>query len=748
MSATTSNLLKQIIFLNQNRYYKNRNHHTGQIVTSLNKYYKLISTNATSDISICSSIRRRKRKSNLWSSLPSQLEVTNPNIVVRTISSSSITLFREITAYGNSNESRNSSENKNEFLQKVTQRILSTKVGELNQASLFELTTSISSWHSKAISNNHDRTCFYKANELFDRLIQELIFTCYDGIDIDNKASLNKKSNAKVNVKITVETINLLLDSWRIINNTNWATTRKLSKATKPNEKDIAFANHGITILNKCIEISTTYGESKCHYPNIKSFNMVLDGFSKLGMVDNAKELFNQMEILSSKQEEGAQQCRPDRISYNSLLFALANSYSNQVENANKASEILENMLNVYNQTGNEEIKPDGITFAIVISAYANAAPLSFDAPYQAENIIKLMIDMYTSSLVENGGDGEWIHLRPNSSCYTSLIEAWSNSGSSEGVDRAVDILATMQSVNEGKRIDGIEHVSGNINKHVDLMDKIISSFESTGDESTMPSSVTFVVLIDCLAQSAARKVGGDRGDAALKSENIVKKMEDLYEAGNDRMKPTTSVYNALINAWAKSLRPDAGKRAEEWLEKIEKMYLSGEDVKPDLFTFSSTIQAYANVNNGKDAERIFMRMYEAYNNGDGNCKPNPITFSTVINAYANRGEPREAERFMRVVNNLQGLEGFEFDPYCQNCVLKAHINSHASDSTKTTLQFLKTMDKRGVSDAVAYASVIEKLSKVGNIWAAEEGERLLSRMWDLYEEGNVKLKPTTSKLQ
>ncbi len=745
MRATTSNLLKQVIFLNQNRYYKNRNHHKRQIVASLSKNHKLISTNATSDISICSSIRR-KRKRNLWSSLPSQLDVTSPNIIVRTISSSCITLFQEITTYDNSNESRNNSENKNEFLQKVSQRIVSTKVGELNQASLFELTTAISSWHSKAISNNHDRSCFYKANELFDRLIQELIFTCCDYID--NKASLNKKSKPKVNVKITVDTINLLLDSWRIINNTNWATTKKINKVTKPNEKDIAFANHGITILNKCIDLSTTYGESKCHYPNIKSFNMVLDGFSKLGMVDNAKELFNQMEILSSKQEEGAQQCRPDRISYNSLLFALANSNSNQVENANKASEILENMLSIYNQTGNIEIKPDLITFAIVISAYANAAPFSFNAPYQAENIIKLMIDMYTSSLVENGGDGEWIHLQPNSSCYTSLIEAWSNSGSSEGVDRAVDILATIESANERTGIDGIEYVSGNINKHGDLMDKIISTFESTGDESTMLSSVTFVVLIDCLAQSAARKVGGDGGDAALKSENIVKKMEDLYEAGNDKMKPSTSVYNALINAWAKSLRPDAGKRAEEWLDKIQKMYLSGADVKPDLFTFSSVVQAYANVNNGKDAERIFMCMYEAYNNGDEDCKPNLITFSSVINAYANRGEPREAERFMRVINDLQGLEGLELDPYCQNCVLKAHINSDASDSTKTTLNFLKTMDERGVSDAVAYASVMEKLSKVGNIWAAEEGERLLSRMWDLYEEGNVKLKPTTSKLQ
>lgn len=321
--------------------------------------------------------------------------------------------------------------------------------------------------------------------------------------------------------------------------------------------------------------------DSYISHPDAKSFNIVLDGYSKLGMVDETKDLFQMMQTLSSSLPQNPTfqkqfQCRPDKISYNTLLFAHANSNTHQFSNAQSAAEILEDSIQLYNATNDIDLKPDVISFSIVVSAFANASPYSQDALYQAEHIFDTMNEMFTSSLIENGGDEEWIDLKPNHMCYTSLISAWSRSLLPEAVDRSAAIMASMQ-MQEDNDSGDYYHSSGlednRMTMDVDgeqaenVMNKMLAMSESStttkgkNDDSRMPSTITFIALIDGLAQSAGRKAGGDDGEAALRCENIIKKMEDLYESGNnDRIGPTTPVYNALINTWAKSKREDTGK--------------------------------------------------------------------------------------------------------------------------------------------------------------------------------------------
>ena len=667
--------------------------------------------------------------------------------------------------------------NKNSsFHEKVTDRILETKIGELNQASLLELTTAISSWHSHSISNKYDTFCFYQAKTLLYRLLDEYIASMeqgnidhhsYDAKDDNDTDMLSKQhfhnnNNYNTNVIVPIDTINLVLDSWRIINNSRWAEGKRNKIGL--NDDYFEFAKEGMDIVKRCSDIALKYESTSTNtnkhgstiiHPDSKSFNIVLDGFSKLGMVEEATYIFEQMENLAKNKNQV--QCRPDKISYNSYIAAFANSNQNQVENAQRASDILNDMLNLYSQTGNPDNKPDIITFATVISAYANAAPYSSDAPYQAETLVQSMIDMYNSSLIENGGDGEWIDLKPNDVCFTSLISAWSNSGLNEALDRVANIFMFMQTVGQGANNANMAYIPPlidndenniNITTNEGLVDKMLSVLENSGDQIPMLSVLTYTTLIDCLAQSAGQKVGGDGGDAAIKAEILLQKMEELYQAGNDQMKPTTAIYNALINTWAKSMRPDAGQKAESLLAKMEYMHLSGNNgVKPDTITFSSTILAYANANSGQDAERIFMRMYDLYKSGEDDCKPNSITFSAVLNSYANQGQPKEVARLFDSVKKLEGLESFEFDPYCVNCVLKAYIKSTEKGSTKMALDYLEYLDEKNLSDSVSYTAVMEKLFKEDNLWAVEKAEELLSRMWQLYEDGNVKLKPTTSKL-
>jgi predicted Zn-dependent peptidase len=66
--------------------------------------------------------------------------------------------------------------------------------------------------------------------------------------------------------------------------------------------------------------------------------------------------------------------------------------------------------------------------------------------------------------------------------------------------------------------------------------------------------------------------------------------MNQLYQKGGyENLKPTTGIFNAVINAWARSREKIAAVRAEQILEWMEKLYRNGNiDVKPDKYTFNT----------------------------------------------------------------------------------------------------------------------------------------------------------------
>jgi hypothetical protein len=69
--------------------------------------------------------------------------------------------------------------------------------------------------------------------------------------------------------------------------------------------------------------------------------------------------------------------------------------------------------------------------------------------------------------------------------------------------------------------------------------------------------------------------------------------MESLYNCGFDNAKPTTFVYNACLNAFAKDPKiseadNDAAEKAEQLLISMEKRYNEERDgrIKPDCISY------------------------------------------------------------------------------------------------------------------------------------------------------------------
>lgn len=57
--------------------------------------------------------------------------------------------------------------------------------------------------------------------------------------------------------------------------------------------------------------------------------------------------------------------------------------------------------------------------------------------------------------------------------------------------------------------------------------------------------------------------------------------------------------------------------------------------VCPDLFSFSSVLNAHAEKGNAEKAEKILKYMIHLNESGNKSIRPNTICFSTVIKAYS-----------------------------------------------------------------------------------------------------------------
>ena len=105
-----------------------------------------------------------------------------------------------------------------------------------------------------------------------------------------------------------------------------------------------------------------------------------------------------------------------------------------------------------------------------------------------------------------------------------------------------------------------------------------------------------------------------------------------IQKAGHEGLRPTTGIFNAVINAWARSREPIAPMRAEQILEWMDKLYRNGNlDIQPDKYTFNTVIHAWAKLGGKEAAEKaqqLLDNMHRMNKAGNTNARPDTITVS------------------------------------------------------------------------------------------------------------------------
>lgn len=80
----------------------------------------------------------------------------------------------------------------------------------------------------------------------------------------------------------------------------------------------------------------------------------------------------------------------------------------------------------------------------------------------------------------------------------------------------------------------------------------------------------------------------GQGAAAAQSAEALLQRMFNEYQSTGkpEVLRPTNAMFNAVINAWARSQEPTAPHRAEQilnWMQQLREL-----DVQPDKYTFNT----------------------------------------------------------------------------------------------------------------------------------------------------------------
>mmetsp|Transcript_12078 Transcript_12078/g.24626 ORF Transcript_12078/g.24626 Transcript_12078/m.24626 type:complete len:1353 (+) Transcript_12078:875-4933(+) len=291
-------------------------------------------------------------------------------------------------------------------------------------------------------------------------------------------------------------------------------------------------------------------------------------------------------------------------------------------------------------------------------------------------------------------------------------------------------------------------------------LDRVHNEYNSENPHGVHPTARMYTMAVDAWAKS------GGGAPAARRAEALLERMDRLYRAGGGRheaLKPTTGIFNAVINAWARSREKVAPARAEQilaWMEKLREQGGEDLDISPDKYTFNTVIHAYAK-SGAKEAatkaHRILENMIQMYREGNSSVKPDTITYNVVINAYAKsgtKGAAQQAENLLQSMHLMydQGDLSVKPNVVTYGAVIDAFAKSMDRNAAGRADALLANMVQLHQSDPVRHAdlrpntyvfnTVINAWAKSKERGAAAKAEEMLVAMDRLHASGFPGLKP------
>jgi len=145
------------------------------------------------------------------------------------------------------------------------------------------------------------------------------------------------------------------------------------------------------------------------------------------------------------------------------------------------------------------------------------------------------------------------------------------------------------------------------------------------------PTNAVFNCVLN--AWSRSKEAG-----AAQKAEKVFQWMEEQYRAGDALVRPNQVSLCAVLNAWANHAENGGAERALQIWEHMDSISDEERGFRPSIAIPNTVIKAVARSKDPdavRKAEGILLRVEEDYRSGKSSLRPDVTTYSSVINACA-----------------------------------------------------------------------------------------------------------------
>ncbi|VEU36178.1 unnamed protein product [Pseudo-nitzschia multistriata] len=418
---------------------------------------------------------------------------------------------------------------------------------------------------------------------------------------------------------------------------------------------------------------------------DVITYSSVISAWSASGMqshaVVRAEELLREMEETP--------EVEPNTVVLNSIMSAWVKSKNPAA--INRTTELLEYMEQA------QHAPADLVSYNTHLHALSIHSHREPDYAQRANDLL--------TSLEARYERGE-IRFRPNLFSYNVVIDAWCRSQASDAAWNAVKLLRNF--INHDSKYQPDTFSFNNVFSALSrtnrpgttlLAEHLLDYMEIAYKNRIFKNAKADIVSYTCVIVTLARS---GEADAAERGEKLLERMKEQYKSGKTYMKPTRVVYNALIDAWAKSGRGVLGSRkAEALLKEMEEMCAMGDaSVAPNVITYNNVMTSWARSGTrcaGNMAVKYLDRM-TMINGTEGKIeiRPNDKTFHTVINAIAKSPNEMKAQKSLQILRRMDklyqsGYTGAKPNAVTYNNVLNAAASSGTSTDFKTKRKALDT---------------------------------------------------------
>mmetsp|Transcript_29269 Transcript_29269/g.60987 ORF Transcript_29269/g.60987 Transcript_29269/m.60987 type:complete len:708 (-) Transcript_29269:4026-6149(-) len=307
-----------------------------------------------------------------------------------------------------------------------------------------------------------------------------------------------------------------------------------------------------------------------------------------------------------------------------------------------------------------------------------------------------------------------------------------------------------------------------------ELLQKMKENYGRSNNPSIRPDDVTYGVVLNALAQSGM----------AREAESILESLEEEYNdflersqssdiARNDAniiVTPNNTMYNSVLNAFARSSDPNSACKAEALFSRMKTLSSTGKNpaAEPDIVSLSTVISCHSRSGTREGAERaeeLLVTAVDLYSKGNAKMKPDIIVFNNVLSGWANISGsydnedealddaiPAErAETLLKRIDSFKNNQSLDINPIVQtyNIVLDCWAKSRRKGAAEKALNILRVMPSVGTPpDDCSYNSVLDaiasEMSRDADPSWIERAEELFEEMKRLRSAGKLTIKNIT----